>query len=136
MTDRPRLDQLTDDMLDALYAELDALKAIPTGYCPDFGRGDCSPTADQWLEQRQRADRAEAERDALIDERAKLSEQLTTMTDVARSNRRHVQTIVPELEKTEAAIARVRAVLGHWEGSDISYSNFATQIRAALDTTA
>lgn len=95
MTDRPRVDQLTDDMLDQLYAErdqlairvwnaedastawerkadeqqaraekaeaeLDALKTVTTGYCPHCGRGDCSPTADQWLEQRQRADRAEA----------------------------------------------------------------------------
>jgi len=87
-TPRPRVDQLTGDQLDALYAELDrcdrirkaaldgrnaavqradqaeaeltALKAITTGYCPRCGRGDCSPTADQWLEQRQRADRAEA----------------------------------------------------------------------------
>lgn len=33
---------------------------MTTGYCPHCGRGDCSPTADQWLEQRQRADRAEA----------------------------------------------------------------------------
>lgn len=84
---RPRVDQLTDDQLDQLYAErdtyrdawhsakdrarkhhtraekaeaeLDALKTVTTGYCPHCGRGDCSPTADQWLEQRQRADRAE-----------------------------------------------------------------------------
>lgn len=38
----------------ALETELAAL------YCPHCGRGDCSPTADQWYEQKQRADQAEA----------------------------------------------------------------------------
>lgn len=33
---------------------------MTTGYCPHCGRGDCSPTADQWAEQKQRADKAEA----------------------------------------------------------------------------
>jgi len=41
-------------------AELTALKTITSGYCGHCGRGDCSPTADQWYEQRQRADRHEA----------------------------------------------------------------------------
>ncbi|MFF9197316.1 hypothetical protein ACF09L_19120 [Streptomyces sp. NPDC014779] len=41
-------------------AELAALKTITSGYCGHCGRGDCSPTADQWYEQRQRAERAEA----------------------------------------------------------------------------
>lgn len=92
---RPRVDQLTDDQLDQLYAELwhlrldkegadlalqaavrkaeeqrqraekaeaelTALKTIATGYCPECGRGDCSPTAQQWLDQRDRANTAEA----------------------------------------------------------------------------
>ncbi|RSS37457.1 hypothetical protein [Streptomyces sp. WAC08241] len=37
-----------------------------------------------------------------------------------------------ERDETQATLEAVRAVLAHWEGSDISYSNFATQIRAAL----
>lgn len=41
-------------------AELTALKTITTGYCPECGRGDCSPTASQWYQQVQRADRADA----------------------------------------------------------------------------
>ncbi|MFE0699143.1 hypothetical protein [Streptomyces sp. NPDC058872] len=41
-------------------AELTALKAIATGYCGHCGRGDCSPTAQQWLDQRDRANKAEA----------------------------------------------------------------------------
>ncbi|MFF4791884.1 hypothetical protein ACFY2M_19445 [Streptomyces sp. NPDC001276] len=31
-----------------------------TGYCPACGRGDAAPTADDWEQQRQRADTAEA----------------------------------------------------------------------------
>lgn len=42
-------------------AELTALKSITSGYCGHCGRGDCSPTANQWYEQRVRADKAEAE---------------------------------------------------------------------------
>ncbi|APE21370.1 MULTISPECIES: hypothetical protein [Streptomyces] len=36
-------------------------------------------------------------------------------------------------ERAEAALDAVRAVLADWEGSDISYSNFASAIRAAID---
>lgn len=85
---RHTADTITDDELDSLYAvsewwkqaylaardgedkrtaerdrlssELAALKSIGRGYCPECGRGDCSPTADQWYEQQQRAERAVA----------------------------------------------------------------------------
>jgi hypothetical protein len=75
MTETSRYDQLdpigralVDDydeidlaaMLDTAQDELAALRAVSGGYCPACGRGDCSPTADQWYAQRQRADRAEA----------------------------------------------------------------------------
>ncbi|MFG3476442.1 hypothetical protein ACGF3K_14420 [Streptomyces sp. NPDC047980] len=33
---------------------------IARGYCPDCGRGDAAPTADQWLTERRRAEAAEA----------------------------------------------------------------------------
>lgn len=66
-TTRPTASTITDEQLDNLYAELDqlraeldALKAITDGYCPECGRGDCSPTADQYYEQYRRADHAEA----------------------------------------------------------------------------
>ena len=66
----------------------------------------------------QRAEKAEAERNALIDERDKLDRRLTTMTDVARSNRRHVRAIVPELEaatqRAERAEAVAREILRHF----------------------
>ena len=59
-------------------AELTALKTITSGYCGHCGRGDCSPTADQWYEQRQRADRHEAAiervRKALAERRAEIAD--------------------------------------------------------------
>lgn len=66
MTDQPTparytADTITDDQLDALYARLDASAEIDRGYCPDCGRGDLAPTAGQWYEQQQRADKAEAQ---------------------------------------------------------------------------
>lgn len=60
---RPTASTITDTQLEQLYAELDALKSIGRGYCPHCGRGDCSPTAAQWYEQQQRAERVEVERD-------------------------------------------------------------------------
>lgn len=44
---------------------LDALRAVARGYCPACGRGDAAPTVQDWEQQRQRAERAEAERDHL-----------------------------------------------------------------------
>jgi hypothetical protein len=41
-------------------ADLAALRAVATGYCPHCGRGDAAPTADQYLVQVHRADTAEA----------------------------------------------------------------------------
>lgn len=54
--DRVRLDDLTSDQLDQLYNDLDALRTIARGYCPDCGRGDAAPTVEDWEQQKQRAD--------------------------------------------------------------------------------
>lgn len=136
---RPRVDQLTDDTLDQLYAELDqaraeiermkllvaassedgqairmaaqyAERAIENGERADRAEQLAADLRTQAITEQKRAETAEADRDALIDERDKLDRKLTTMTDVARSNLKHVQAIVPELEQAEAAIARVRAL--------------------------
>jgi hypothetical protein len=46
---------------DRLRAELATLRAVDErGYCPHCGRGDCTPTVDQWMRQSDRADQAEA----------------------------------------------------------------------------
>ncbi|MFE0036805.1 hypothetical protein [Streptomyces sp. NPDC059018] len=51
---------------DALGA-VGAVREVTPGYCGHCGRGDCSPTADQWLEQRRRAERAEATVKRVVD---------------------------------------------------------------------
>ena len=43
-----------------LVADLAALRAVARGYCPDCGRGDAAPTVEDWEQQKQRADHAEA----------------------------------------------------------------------------
>ena len=42
-----------------LERQLAALREVARGYCPHCGRGDASPTAHHWEEQKQRADQAE-----------------------------------------------------------------------------
>ena len=82
MTDRIPLDHLTSDQYDQLCDDLDRyeevigemnerainqerelaeLRTVSRGYCPACGRGDAGRTADDWEQQRQRADQAEAE---------------------------------------------------------------------------
>jgi hypothetical protein len=55
----------------------------------------------------------------------------TTAREVARGNLRHVQLIVPELERAEAAIERVRAVLAPYDWPHAQVQ--ASLVRAALD---
>ncbi|MGW0034700.1 hypothetical protein ACWDXD_33405 [Streptomyces sp. NPDC003314] len=81
---RHTADSITNDALTALYDELAALKTIATGYCGHCGRGDCSPTADQWLTQQQRAKRAEATLDAV----RKLADELTQRGNERTGNER------------------------------------------------
>ncbi|MER7517825.1 hypothetical protein [Streptomyces sp. NPDC126499] len=130
MTDRIPLDDMTDDALDQLCAELAEARAEQDRF-------------------RTMYDASEARVNDLIEERDKLDGQLTTMTDVARSNRRHVREIVPELEtatqraeRAEAAIERVRAfadLLDHLYNITASapdrrlYRCVATDLRARLD---
>lgn len=47
-------------MLVTAQDELAALRAVSGGYCPACGRGDAGPTVDDWEQQKQRADQAEA----------------------------------------------------------------------------
>lgn len=67
MTDRIQLDAMTSDALDALYVQLDALRAVARGYCPACGRGDAAPTVEDWEREKQRADQAEADIAAVRD---------------------------------------------------------------------
>lgn len=124
MTDRIKLDDLTSDQLDALYEQLDQLRAVARGYCPACGRGDAAPGVEHWEQQKRRADqaeellhiahetsnRSEAERARAV-QRAETAERdvriyrdrLARLTDgYAEQFRR--------LEAAEAALARVRAL--------------------------
>ena len=60
MTDRIQLDAMTSDALEALYDQLDALRQVARGYCPDCGRGDAAPHVEDWERERKRAEKAEA----------------------------------------------------------------------------
>jgi hypothetical protein len=48
------------------------------------------------------------------DDLDELHARIATLEHVAAGNKRHVQLIVPELERAEAAIARVRALYEQW----------------------
>lgn len=89
--DREVFEAMADAALGAVQPELDALAAlrrVARGYCPACGRGDCATTADQWYEQRQRADKAEQERDtarqhaaAIAAQRDRLRQRMNTLAD-------------------------------------------------------
>lgn len=55
-----------------------------------------------------------------------------TARSVAAGNKRHVQLIVPDLERAQAAIARVRALASRWAVLR-AYGGAATELRASLD---
>ena len=60
--ERRIVNDFADAVLAALQPELDALAALRTvarGYCPHCGRGDAAPTADDFEQQRKRAEVAE-----------------------------------------------------------------------------
>lgn len=149
MTDRKTASTINDAELDALYAELAALRAVARGYCPACGRGDAAPSVTDWEQQKQRADQAEellhiahetsnkseteraravqraeaAERDAGI-----YRNRLARLTDgYAKQFRR--------LEAAEAAIEAVRAYAADLERAGWTGPAIARRIRQALDGT-
>ncbi|MFE9448327.1 hypothetical protein [Streptomyces sp. NPDC006739] len=71
----PELRSQLADVIAALgkaETELAALRQVARGYCPHCGRGDAAPTVEDWEQQRDRANRAEEERDGAYRERAQL----------------------------------------------------------------
>lgn len=95
-----------------------ALNATPDGRCVSSGsaEGDRIPldnlTSDAL--------------DALYD-------RIATLEHVAAGNKRHVQLIVPDLEKAEAAIERVREIADRWDNALAPDKPYARAILAALD---
>ncbi|MEU0659583.1 hypothetical protein [Streptomyces lavendulocolor] len=110
-------------------AAVAALREIDRGYCPHCGRGDCSPTAAQWLQERQRADRAEAD---LAEARNALAMQKGVSADLrveSRARGDKLDRVRAECERIEAA---VRAN-PHDPDFDGAYLAAIGHIRAALD---
>ncbi|MBZ6290358.1 hypothetical protein KVH30_02070 [Streptomyces olivaceus] len=73
--------------------------------------------------------------DALYDQLAAAQRRIKTLEHVAAGNKRHVQVIVPDLERAEAALARVHhlADLIHAGAPWLSnHDETATRIRAAI----
>ncbi|MER6778441.1 MULTISPECIES: hypothetical protein [unclassified Streptomyces] len=101
-------------------AVLATLTDPDAGYCPDCGRGDAGPTAEQYEQQRQRAD--------------------TAASRLAALKRAHVA-LAEQAGREQAALGRIRAVLDRLdEFADLTvsvpdrtlYRGIATDLRAAL----
>jgi hypothetical protein len=126
-----------------LVGDLAALRAVARGYCPDCGRGDAAPTADDWERERRRADQAEAERDDLARQlsesrsgEAILGQRVLHWVALASSHqhwgqrrwnawknaRSRARNWRARAERAEAAVARVRAV--HRPADDWSWQTF------------
>jgi hypothetical protein len=111
MTDRKTLDQMTSDDLDELYEQRDRAQRIAM-------------------------DVLDEEAPATETESAELRARIATLEHVAKSNLRHVQLIVPDLERAEAAIERVRHLAARirqgapWTAND---DDIAAHILTALD---
>ncbi|MFI9154525.1 hypothetical protein [Streptomyces sp. NPDC053367] len=122
MTHRKTASTITDAELDQLYNDLAALREVARGYCPECGRGDASPTAQQWLDQRLRADQAE--------ELLAIAHDTSNKSEAARA------CAVQRAERAEAAIARVRAladVIAAGAPWTANLDETAHRIREALD---
>jgi hypothetical protein len=128
MTARKKLDDLTSNDLDQLYAELDALRAIARGYCPACGRGDAAPTVDDWQRERQRAETAEAK---VLDYENRITWH-TTCASCARildSSIRETE----RRERAEAAIDRVCEAAQWLRRNYPGLTQLHTRLDAALD---
>jgi hypothetical protein len=156
MSDRPTASTITDAQLDELYEQLEraqrvAMQALddePTpsrrtglrdeianaleaaDYSGNMRRGDLADAVMPVLYREWPWLRAEAE------DAAELRRRIATLEHVAAGNRRHVQLIVPDLERAEAAIERVRKLAARirqgapWTAND---DDIAAHILAALD---
>ncbi|MBP5870879.1 hypothetical protein [Streptomyces scabiei] len=138
MTDRIPLDHLNSDQYDQLCDELDALRQVARGYCPNCGRGDAAPTVEDWEQQKQRADEAErrlrnianghpradsiqAEIGEMILQTHELRDQLRAADEAARRALEQRQEMAEERyawqqrgDRAETALAGVRTLRDRW----------------------
>lgn len=88
----------------------DAVADIARGYCPHCGRGDAAPTAEQWLEQKQRAERAEHARDAAEEAERRMLEQRQEMAAERYAWQERGDKAEAELTETRNALAMQKGV--------------------------
>lgn len=148
MTDRIPLDHLTSDQYDQLCDQLEALQAVARGYCPECGRGDAGPTAEDWERQRRRADEAEAQLrlvDAMRQQNLDAAAAAIQRADTAEARLHHLQATseaagilltrtTDERDQLRAAVDRAREAAAHYlheyeDGEDPC----AAAVLAALD---
>lgn len=126
-----------------LAAELAVLRQVARGYCPACGRGDAAPTVADWEAERQRAERAEAERDHLA--------AAASPADVAVRAIQLMQEAGRERDELRAAVARVREyaatsdddsihtrqnilrIVGEWHGPETQPAPAAAQATEATN---
>lgn len=77
---------------------------------------------------------AEAARQAAVQRAERAEARARTLEHVARGNKRHVQHLVPELERAEAALDRVRALAERWRHTGDRKNTALPELLAALDT--
>jgi hypothetical protein len=155
MTDQPRDEPSRYDQLDPIgralvddydvidlaamlvkaQDELAALRAVARGYCPECGRGDCAPTVDDWEQQKQRADRAEAElrqhteadsADAAAGSYAMRAETAERERDEARQ---HAAAIAAQRDRLRI---RMNALADRWDHALAVDKSYARTLRAEI----
>ncbi|WP_060887649.1 hypothetical protein [Streptomyces caniscabiei] len=120
MTQRVPLDHLTSDQYDQLCNQLDALRAVARGYCPQCGRGDAAPTLADWEQQKQRADSAEEFSRRALEQRQEMAAERYAWQQRG--------------DRAEAALVRVRALaarIRHGAPWTANHDNIADRIEAA-----
>jgi len=104
------------EMLVKAQDELAALRQVARGYCPACGRGDAAPTVEDWEQQKQRADQAEAEVRRL-------------RADIAGCRD---QQWPQRLGYAEAALTRARALADRWDHALTVDKPYARTLRAEI----
>lgn len=124
-----------------------AVADITRSYCPACGRGDAAPTTDQWLQERRRAERAEAALTEEWEASRRLLEQRQEMaaeryawqqrgdraeTELSALKRAHVA-LASQAGNDQAAVARVRALAERWRHTGDRKGGPLRELLAALD---
>ncbi|MEK9524053.1 hypothetical protein MIU24_32470 [Streptomyces venezuelae] len=137
--DRPGLDQLTSDQLDRLYAERDQCQAHAEQLAAELEnvRRSFPMGVKPALVKTLAAVDGHAYGRLGVAERKRYREQADAVLRLMGWREKQLtdqrKDVLQALRATEATLTAVRDVLAHWDGSDVAYGRFATELRAALD---